>query len=325
MPDIERIFRPESSIFTVFVVEQRFAVGRGHEFFQSYINTPNYFDSEEKIKQRFSKIMSQIGKSVTPVSTLVSFLTASPHIATISEIITSLSKLFTVHEHQAAGPDVVDPIIIQEGKVSKRELTKIININKDSILSPAIIILLKDNDFERAKLLLSGCPNGINIKMIRNSGDEEIYRVINNGAENIDSFINSFSEQCYSTCSKTKRNILLNSEWAENHIISSYSPLLFKIRTCLLLDQKEEISAELSELITDLSTISGVSENDEQVLRSIECIAKLFRVFCNDFGGQDILDAHNLARWLNNEVLLAQVYRYAEFLPNCSQQRKNEL
>lgn len=323
--EIRNIFRPENGAFTVFVVEQRFAIGRGHEFFQSYINTPNYFDSEEKIKRQFSKVVGYIGKSVAPVSTLMSFLSVSPQIATISEIVSSLCKLFTVHEHQAAGPEVIDPIIIQEGQISKRELTKIININKDSILCPSIIILLKDNDFDRAKVLLSECPDGIYVKTIRNNGEEEIYKVVNHGAEDIDSFIASFSEQCFSTCSKTKRDILLDSSWAENSIISSYSPQLFRIRSCLLIDQKESVHKDLSNLILTLTAARGSSERDECILRSMECIAKLFRVFCLDYGGQDIVDAADLANQLNNEVLLAQVYRYAEFLPNCSQQQKDEL
>ena len=46
-----------------------------------------------------------------------------------------------------------------------------------------------------------------------NNGETEIYKVINCGAQDIDSFIDSFSRQCYSTCSKTKREILYNDEW----------------------------------------------------------------------------------------------------------------
>jgi hypothetical protein len=243
----------------------------------------------------------------------------------IPDTITSLCKLFTVHEHQTAGPDVIDPIILQEGKITKRALSRLISLNKDSILRPSIIILLKDNDFERAKTLLSECPDGINIKMIRNSGEEEIYKVINCGAENVDSFINSFAEQCYSTCSKTKKEILLNPEWSDNSIIAKYSPMIFKFRTNLLFDQKEEIRNDLSDLIENISILEYKSEKDEKIIQSISCVAKLFRVFCNDFGGQDIIDAEKLAKTLNNEVLLAQIYRYAEFLPGCSKERKEEL
>jgi len=325
MTEIEKIFRPDTDIFTVFVVEQRFVVGRGHEYFNSFLNTPNFFNSEEKAKKLFHTIIEKIEKSVTPVSKLIPFFYSTPSLSTISEIVTSLSKLFTVTEHQAAGPDVIDPIIIQEGKVTNKSLAKLIHLHRDSILKPSIILLLKDNDFERAKKLLSECPDGIYVKMIRNSGEEKIHKVINCGAEDVNSFINSYAEQCYSTCSKTKREILLNSDWSNNSIISKYSPLLFHYRSKLLFDQKEEIARDLSVTIKDISLYKTVSEKDENILRSIECISKLYRVFCNDYGGQDIIDAEKLARSLNNEILLAQIYRYAEFIPNCSTDTKNEL
>lgn len=38
------------------------------------------------------------------------------------EIIKALNKLFGTQIHQAAGPEVIDPIIIQEGKVLKNIL-----------------------------------------------------------------------------------------------------------------------------------------------------------------------------------------------------------
>ena len=57
----------------------------------------------------------------------------------------------TPNEYQAAGPDVVDPVIIQKGKVSYRKIAHFISLHKESILRPSIIILLKDNDFGRAK------------------------------------------------------------------------------------------------------------------------------------------------------------------------------
>jgi hypothetical protein len=325
MTEIEQIFRPENDTFTVFVVEQRFAVGRGHEYFHSYINTINYIDSNAKIKNYLSKVLEAIEKGVAPVAKLIEWVSLGFSMVNIVEVITSLCKIFTVFEHQAAGPNVIDPIILQEDKITKKALSKLINLNKDSILQPSIIIILKDNDFERAMLLLSECPDGINIKMIRNSGEETKYKVVNCGAENIDSFISSFSEQCYSTCSKTKTELLLNSEWSNNQIVSMYAPALLKFRTSLLLDQKEEIRSDLSNLIYDLSNLQSVSDSDEKIIQSIECVAKLFRVFCNDYGGNDIVDAHKLAEKLNNNILLAQVYRYAEFLPDCSLQRKEEL
>lgn len=325
MTDIEKIFIQDDNNFTVFVVEQRFVVGRGHDFFRSYINTVNYIDSDEQIKKCFFKVLETIEKNVAPVSKLISIITSSFTPVNIPDAITALCKLFTVHEHQAAGPHVIDPIILQEGKITKKALSQLINLNKDSVTKPSIIIMLKDNNFERAKDLLSECPDGISIKMIRNSGKEEIYKVVNCGAENIDSFLNSFSSQCYSTCSKTRREILLNNEWSNNSIVTKYSPMLLKVRTNLLFDHKDEIRSELHALTNELALMHDSSENMEKILRSFECTAKLFTVFCNDYGGQDMLDVAKLANYIGNEVLQAHVYRYAEFLPNCSKNERTEL
>lgn len=323
--ELSKLFRPIDDVFTIYVVEQRFAVGRGYDYLHSFLNTSNYITTDEQIKSRFARIIKNIEKSVAPVSSLLTLFSASLPITNISEAITALCKLFTVHEHQAAGPDVIDPIIMEEGKITKRMLTKLVNINKDSIIAPAIIIILKDNDFERAKQLLSECPDGINIKMIRNSGEEIIYRVINCGANSITEFIESFSEQCYSTCSKTKRDLLLNTEWANDPIVSKYSPSLFQIRSALLFDQKEEIRDPLSSVIAGLMVESPISAREHDIVKCILCVARLFSVFCNDSGGEDISESYTLARDLDNEVLLAHVYRYAEFLPGCSENEKVDL
>lgn len=318
MIDVEKIFYNDTNVFTIFVLEQRFVVGRGHEYLSKFINTQHFFDSERKIKKFLHKIMDKIQGGVTPVANSVSNIITGNYVTSIAEIITSLCKLFTVTEHQAAGPDVIDPIIIQEGEITKKSLNKIINIHKDSILRPAIIVLLKDNDFERAKELLSECPTGINIKMIRNGGEEITYKVINCGAEDVNSFIEAYSEQCYSTCSNTKLEILTSSEWINNPIVSEFSPILFRYRANLLMDKKEEILPLLNKTLQRITLYSTQNENDNILLRNMECVARLYRVFCNDSGGADIVEAHNLATLLNNEILLAQVYKCADLIPNCS-------
>lgn len=307
MEEIEKIFQFDSNIFTIFVVEQKFVVGKGHDFFNQYINTPNFFDSEEKTKKFYTRILNIVGKTVTPISDIISSILLGNCASSITEIVAALFKIFSATEHQAAGPDIIDPIIIQEGKITKKTLSKIINIHKESILRPSIIILLKDNDFERAKTLLSECPDGINVKMIRNSGEEIIYKVINCGADDITSFVSSFSEQCYSTCSNTKREILLNNDWNENEVVSKFSPILFQFRSKMLLDQKEEISKDLSNTIFEISRFKTNSEKDQYIAKNIECAARLYRIFCDDRGGQDILVTNELAKSLNNEILNAQM------------------
>ena len=120
MNDIEKLFVQEDSTFTVYVVEQQFVVGRGQEYFKKYINTSNYITSEKQIKNIFSKAIQTISKNVAPVEKLVNLLSNGFSGISIAEAITSLCQLFTVNEHQLAGPEVIDPIILQEGKLTKR-------------------------------------------------------------------------------------------------------------------------------------------------------------------------------------------------------------
>ena len=167
-------------------------------------------------------------------------------------------------------------------------------MHKDSILQPTIIILLKDNNFERVKKLLSTCPHGINIKMIRNSGEATIYKVVNVGANSPDEFLNAFANQCFSTCSHTSRDVILNEEWAENSLIKRYCPNLLKIRSNLICDEKNAVLAMLNEIIYSLENYDARNSEDIKLLNSILCMSKIFRICCNDFGGQDIIDAFNM-------------------------------
>lgn len=316
METVKRYFQEASNVFTIYIVEQRFVVGQGNEYFKSYRGTPNFISTEESLKNNINKILYWTQKHIPNIAEIIKMCFFSKKSVGIMEIITELSKLFSVQEHQAAGPEVIDPIIIQEGEISAKSLAQLVALHKSSILRPAIIILLKDNDFDRAKKILSGCPHGINVKMIRNSGKAEIYKIINNGVENIDDFIDAFSNQCFSTCSHTPRKLLLNEEWAENSIIKLYSPSIFKIRSNLLFDEKDEIRGDINTLILDFEKKALENQNESVLLKSFECMLKLFRVYCNDFGGNDLIDSETIAKNLNNELLLAHVYRYSSLFSN---------
>lgn len=325
MEDIRFFFQEIEESFTIYVVEQRFVVGRGAEYFRSFKGKVNYIDSNNIIKSRLDKIVHAISKSIPNVVELVQcgFGYSSP--LDILDIISSLSKIFSVYEHQAAGPDVIDPIIIQEGEILPKYLERLIALHKSSILKPIIIILLKDNNFERAKELLSGCPHNTNIKMIRNSGATEIFKVINCGADSPDDFLDAFSHQCFSTCSNTKRNILYSQEWAENSLVKLYGPTLLQFRTNFLFNDKTLVREDLSGLIEKLDFNSTLNDFERKIIQSFQCMAKLFRVFCNDGGKQDMKDAYELAKSVDNEILLAHVHRYAYFLDKYTFDEKLQL
>ncbi|WP_302425465.1 hypothetical protein [Holdemanella biformis] len=329
MEDVQSLFRDHANHFTIYVVEQKFAVGKGFDFFKNYQGKSNYIDTNQMAKTVIMKIHSWIDKKIPSIADLIKISFGEITTVNIVDLVVALTKLFTVQEHQAAGPNVIDPIIVQEGKVLKKYINQLVNLYQNSILMPAIIILLQDNDFDRAKKILSECPNGIYIKFIRNKGKCELYKVVNTGAENIIEFINSFSQQCFSTCSNTPHNILLNKEWAENSKIKEYAPRILKYRSDLLCDEKKEIIPFLceciSELEKDLNTSTSLTSHDIILLKNFLCVAKIYRVFCNDYGGNDIIDALAIANEMDNELLRACVYKYAYFFSNKNIREQDEI
>lgn len=325
MDDIKSFFREDNSIFTIYVVEQKFAIGRGLEYFKSYKGKSNYIDTDSLAQKRIYKIYSWIEKNIPSIADMINIAFNGLNTTNLVETVIALNKLFGAQVHQAAGPEVIDPIIIQEGKIIKKYITNLINLHKDSFLAPTIIVLLKDNNFDRAKELLCECPNGTRVKFIRNNGQSEIYKIVNTGAENINNFINSFAEQCFSTCSKTKHDILLNKEWSENSIVKLFSPQLLKYRANLLCDEKKEIKINLNECIEQLENYNVLSENENNLRKNFLCIAKLYRVFCNDSGEKDICDAYNIAKELDNQLLLAYVFKYAYFFEYKSLDEQNQM
>lgn len=184
---------------------------------------------------------------------------------------------------------------------------------------------MKDNDFERAKVLLANCPHDMNAKFIRNNGKHEIYKVINTGANNIEDFIDAFSRQCFSTCSKTEKNIILGSEWNQQDIIHAISPSLLKTRTHLLYDEKQDALEFINNALNKITLERQSYSSNEDILNSFEFMAKLYRVYCNDYGGRDILDAIALAEKSEIDLLKAHLYRYSQFIPNISRDEQKKL
>ena len=143
MKDVLSYFRETEDVFTVYVVEQKFAIGQGYEYFSSFKGKDNILDTNYKTKKFLGKVLKWIQKNIPNVADLINSCYMS-NIMSLTDIVIILSKLFAVEEHQAAGPNVLDPIIIQEGCVSARYITQLINLHKNSILRPVIIIILKD-------------------------------------------------------------------------------------------------------------------------------------------------------------------------------------
>lgn len=324
--DVREFFNDHYECFTIYVVEKAFANGRGREYFKSFLGKENYINTDSDIKKAIEKILTWTQKHIPQIASIITnILLKNFNYAGIKEIVTDFSQLFSVEIHQAAGPYVIDPIIIQEGKVSKKSLSKLVSMQKESFLMPAIIIILQDNDFDRAKELLSKCPHGTNAKFIRNSGKSTNYKIINIGADDVEDFFDAFSSQCFSTCAETRRDILYNNELSENNIIKKYTPLMFQIRSNLLFDRKNVVRKDIDDLINSLHLEIHQNKENAQIILFLTCILKIFRVYCNDYGGEDIADSMNISNGIGNELLNAYVWKYAGFINDIKTQDKIEL
>ncbi|MBR2137774.1 MAG: hypothetical protein IKL10_10850 [Clostridia bacterium] len=322
--DVLQFFRENQEGFTVYVVERRFAVRRGNEFFKSYSGSKHYIRNEADMKKTINKILDYVQKSIPNILELIGLATKYPQKVGIPELLNVLLKLFFTNEHQAAGPEVIDPIIIEEESISPLYMSQLISLHKHSTLRPVIIIILKDNDFIRAKEILETCPHGLNVKLIRNSGETKIFKIINTGAADVEGFLDAFSRQCFSTCSQTQRSVLINNEWSNNAIANEYAPSILKVRTNLLFDEKTEALPIINDIIKSLESKNNNSILDEKLVEGFLCAVKLMNVYANDAPGSDLKDAYELAKDLDNELLLAHVYRYVDYFKNISRQEKIE-
>lgn len=127
MEDVCKFFCENEEAFTVYVVEQRFALGRGHEYFKSFKGKNNPIDSDIKWEKLLHRIVSWMSKNIPEIGSLIGCCFGSQVTSlNIADIISCLSKLFGVELHQAAGPYAIDPIIIEEGNVLPQYVTKLI-------------------------------------------------------------------------------------------------------------------------------------------------------------------------------------------------------
>lgn len=320
--DVEALIFEEHSEFTISLVTSSFAFQRGHAFFKSYENSQSYISSNGERRKFLNKIMTHISRNVPKISDLVKFcFNYGMDKATIADAIDPLFKLFSAHEHQAAGPEVVDPIIILEDAFTSRDIAEIINLHRHSIVRPRIVIILKDNDISRAKNILCFCHHGLRVRIIDNRGVVEIAKVINTGAGNIEDFLDIYSRQCFDACSRTHASVICNEEWAGKSSVRIYGPQFLRFRSKIIYENKTDIAANLDDAITSLEEQTLLSELN----LGFKCLAHLFRVYCNDSGGQDIHAALQIANELNNDILRAHTYRYAHFFPSISKMEQMRL
>ena len=318
MEDIKALFRNPGEGMTVYVVERSFAENRGQQFFSQYKGTKNYISADKNIRAVLDKIAKKLVKYLPNIAEIVAMcLAPAVPVVSLCFAISGLMILFGVNEHQAASKHL-DPMIIEEKGVEEKHLNQLVSLYKDSIIKPTIIIILKDNDFERAKKDLSKLPDKTNVIMFRNSGEKVEFKVMNTGADSLAEFLELFSNQCFNTCSNTPKEILLPDELTSGCAIKRFAPNILRLRTQMLFNDKTLIRAELDETIKAVSQYDADTEYDRSILASFLCILKLYRVFCHDGGRRDIQEALSIAKALDDDLLLAYVYRQAFFLDQYS-------
>lgn len=318
--EVNNLFFEQTSEFTIFMVENRFFTETGREFFLKHKkHSKGYLDNEYRVKNFLEKdIYSHIFKFIEKPSSFIKQLFEGEIKLSLAEVINLLSKTFGVIQQHAAGPEFIDPIIIFEGATTTKTIGLIIELYKGSHLKPKIIVVSKDNNYLRIKDILCYCPHRTKIIYLENNLRKTESYVHNAGADNIDEFVSLYAKQCYNACSRTETDLLYNPEWAADSTIKEFSPQILQVRTKLMVGEKLSAISTVDDVISRISTEikSAKSERDRNLILSFDGFSKLFRVFCNDYGGTDINDVLKIAEHLDNDLLRAHVYRYAEFMSN---------
>lgn len=319
-------FNDVSQEFIIFVIGQEYLYSSKGNFLKKYYNTDNWISSDRLIKRKINRLIRTAQKNIPNMAELVSVVNntdSSFKKVDIPDVIFALCKLFAANEHTAVEERITEVIIIEENEISKNNLTQYITMYEKSKFRPILIVLLKDNDYNRVEEVFSNCPNKTNIKIVYPYDSATYYRVVNQGAENITDFLDSYARQCFSTCSKTEHKILISSELGKNSLITNFSPTIFQIRSIFIREHKLDAVKQVTWLNDELTSYIPKNDTDRILKNSLECISNLFQVYCND-NGSKLPAALSLADELNNDILKAHVYRYSHFL-DCSRQEKQEL
>lgn len=319
--NIEDYLEVDLNRFTVFVFSPDLTNGLAREYIEKYKNTPSYIDNKNSAKRFIDNIFNIIESYIQPIANVIapffSVSSGTPVIYNNFDYMYYSTKLLTTQDHKAANLDRIDPIILAKKNLSINFLNKLSNIFYSSPLKPKIIIL-ENNDSIIISEQYKNFPTNTLIKYIDNSLNVTESVIINKGADNYDTFINCMADRCFDTCANTDIKLLINNDIFNKNIINKYTAPLLKIHTNLLYDRKEIIKSELSEIINDLEIQLINPCEDEILIKFYLCMALINRVFCNDYGGNDISKAFELSNELDNEILKSHINRYCDFLPDIS-------
>ena len=90
--DVLQFFKEKQEGFTVYVVERKFAVIRGNEFFKSYNGSKHYIRNEAEMKRTINRVLDYVQKSIPNIFELIGLAAKYPQKADISELLNVLLK-----------------------------------------------------------------------------------------------------------------------------------------------------------------------------------------------------------------------------------------
>ena len=319
--DINKCLDPNYTNTSVNIISYVFKMKYCQEFLDKYKGTPNYITSASKIKNFFHKTIYKIRNHQADIDALVKDLDNSNHFGR-SILLKIIAQLIQIIPSIAVGPEILDPIIIEINKGTLPTVHKVVENFASSPIRPIIILLLDStSNMNLIPDILKKLPINLRVAIHNDSGETNIVTVLkNDGASDINEFMDCYASQCFSTCANTNQEIILSN--ADNKDdINLISKLFIKCHSSLLIDNKLDALEDIKAINVKLHNSALQSD----VKNLFMCINSLNHVYATDSGGQSILDAINLSDELNNPLIKAFVHRYAHFIPNTTYQEKSDL
>ena len=327
METLENLLKYRENHFTIYAVDNDYANNVGKSFFNSYKNTETYIDTSNKLSRIIKQINQYIFQNTDSTADYINqvFKDKDNRIGAIIKLAVPLIHVVSAEFHQAQKNTLPDPSILVEGEITSRKMGHFVSKVREATFSPKVIVVLKGNDLEQSKKLFQKCPNNTHIKFIKNDGSTIDYKVINIGAKNTDEFLESYVEQCFSTCSKSDKQVIFDKKTEDNDIVKKYMYDLLIIRSDLIYDRKDKVRKDINDLQRRITTEVPKNSEERQIILLLKCIINIYKVYCNDFGGNEVLEAFKIAEEMNIELINAFVWRYAGFNPTINTNSKHEL
>lgn len=199
-------------------------------------------------------------------------------------------------------------------KVKENSIISFIEKNQKELINHTrIILLMNDNNVDDIKKWLNKCPDSTKLFFIKNYNENDCIQsvVCSTGSENVSEFFEFFGKQGFGTCASTPTEILTPDR---EQILENHTKLLFKFKSNLIEDKKNEVKIDINKSIEELSSINNSSKRN-LITMNLECITRSFRMLCYDSGVKDIKKCLELAKEINIPIISANALKFSHFVP----------